>query len=67
MSDVSRSIYSSMLEAGLCANKLTFGIFISYCYESEIRYVYLTEEDYVWAHMFKNETTDMIFHYNRDN
>jgi len=56
-----------MLEAGLGANKLTFGNFIAYCYESEIRCVYLTEEDYVWAHMFKNETPDMIFHYNRDN
>jgi len=56
-----------MLEAGLGANKLTFGNFIAYCYESEIRSVYLTEEDYVWAHMFKNETTDMIFHHNRSN
>jgi len=56
-----------MLEDGLGANKLTFGNFIAYCYESEIRSVYLTEEDYVWAHMFKNETTDMIFHHNRSN
>jgi hypothetical protein len=54
-----------MLEAGLGANKLTFGNFIAYCYESEIRSVYLTEEDYVLAHMFKNETTHTICHYNR--